>query len=245
MLRKSLDDLKFIIKDCDIKVISDKFLGTDCCNVYTFECLVCDNRFDRTYPNILINKKCPNCNKKKFVQYNKLKQQDVVDALKAKGISAVGIYKNARSPIDLKCDKCDCLFSNAFCNVKAGSGCPNCANGSSIVEEEVRSIFETIFNKSFPTVRPNFLKNPETKINLELDGYCEELKLAFEYDGEFHYKENPWRSEALFEQKKRDELKDFLCKNAGVRLIRIPYWEKHNLEKIIKDNISKSNKEGF
>ena len=237
MLRKNLNDLKNIVQGCNLEVISDKFLGTDCSNIYVFKCLKCNNVFNRTWSNLLNNKKCPECKKKDFIQYNTLTKNNVIDFLKTKNLSIISNYESARKPIDLSCNIYNCSFSNAFCNIKAGSGCPKCSNGSSTTEEKVREIFERLTNKQFPTVRPNFLKNPETKMNLELDGYCEELKLAFEYDGEYHYIEYQHRKGLLIKQQHRDAIKDTLCKNAGVELIRINYLDKPNLEEIIKNKI--------
>jgi hypothetical protein len=98
-------------------------------------------------------------------------------------------------------------------------------------EELCRSIFESIFNKPFPSIRPNFLKNPLTKKNLELDGYNEELKLAFEYNGIQHYKFNEkfHRSEKdLIDQQRRDKLKQELCDKNNVTLITVPYTVNEN-----------------
>ena len=41
---------------------------------------------------------------------------------------------------------------------------------------------------------------------------------------------------------KRDKIKDKYAKHKNMKLIRIPYWEKDNLEMIIVDNISKESK---
>ena len=40
----------------------------------------------------------------------------------------------------------------------------------------------------FSPIRPNFLVDPQTNYKLELDGYNEELNIAFEYNGIQHYK---------------------------------------------------------
>lgn len=95
-----------------------------------------------------------------------------------------------------------------------------------ISEHKVREKFESMFNASFPSCRPDFLKNPETGFNLELDGYCEELKIAFEYDGKQHYREiEYWGGrEELEKIQRRDNLKQKLCEDAGVKLIRIPHF---------------------
>lgn len=50
-------------------------------------------------------------------------------------------------------------------------------------EKRTREIIERITGRKFPSVRPNFLKNPKTGRNLELDMYNDSLKLAIEYNG--------------------------------------------------------------
>lgn len=93
-------------------------------------------------------------------------------------------------------------------------------------EQICRDIFEEIFNEKFPTKRPGFLKNPETGRNLELDGFCEPLKLAFEYNGAQHYKFPNTFHRTRFDfdkQVSRDKFKIQRCEEEGVRLISIPY----------------------
>jgi hypothetical protein len=103
-------------------------------------------------------------------------------------------------------------------------------------EKQCRKIFEDIFQKSFPKSRPSFLINPKTNHPLELDGYCEELNLGFEYDGEFHYGCTSLRID-LAKIQQYDELKNTLCTAKGLILIRIPYWEKNNLENFIRSQL--------
>lgn len=85
---------------------------------------------------------------------------------------------------------------------------------------------EKIYHKPFKTIRPDFLRNPETGRNMELDCYNEELKIAVEYNGIQHY---VWPNftrqtkEDFLKQVKRDELKVQLCDQHGVYLIRVPY----------------------
>lgn len=95
-------------------------------------------------------------------------------------------------------------------------------------ENRCKVIFEKIFNKKFPSIRPDFLKNPITGLNLELDGYCEELKLAFEYQGAQHSKYIPHfhrtGPQEFMYQVKKDEYKAKLCKLRGIDLIHIPHY---------------------
>lgn len=68
---------------------------------------------------------------------------------------------------------------------------------------------------------PNFNGNP-----MELDGYSEQLNLAFEYQGQQHYhffKFFHGTKAKFLQRQKDDELKIELCLKRGVRLIEIPY----------------------
>lgn len=93
-------------------------------------------------------------------------------------------------------------------------------------EGECRRILESIFQKPFQKIRPNWLKNPKTKKNLELDGYNEDEKLAFEYNGIQHAKFHPMHNgdvNEFYAQQERDRLKIDLCKKHGVKLLIIPH----------------------
>jgi hypothetical protein len=83
-----------------------------------------------------------------------------------------------------------------------------------------------MFGVAFKKCRPGWLRNT-TGHRLELDGYSEELRIAFEYHGEQHY--DPARtigkgdkSKRFAGQIERDALKARLCQEAGVRLIVVP-----------------------
>lgn len=90
---------------------------------------------------------------------------------------------------------------------------------------------ERLTGKSFVTVRPDWLKNPETNRNLELDCYNDELKIAIEYNGEQHYK---WPNftgmtyQEFINQVRRDKFKVDQCDRYGVYLITVPYVVTHD-----------------
>ncbi len=101
---------------------------------------------------------------------------------------------------------------------------------------------ECLTKRKFPKVRPRFLRNPQTGRNLELDGFCADLQLAFEYDGEGHH---CWPNafhrtrEAFDRQQQRDALKNQLCENAGVTLLRVPHTIAFDeIEQFITESIS-------
>lgn len=94
-------------------------------------------------------------------------------------------------------------------------------------EKECMEAAYRIFGVKFHTVRPDWLKNPLTGRNMELDIYNEQYKLAIEYNGIQHYKYTPFYHRngiKDFEaQKARDITKKKLCEENGVYLITIPY----------------------
>lgn len=70
--------------------------------------------------------------------------------------------------------------------------------------------------------------NPETNSHLRFDFYLPEYQCLIEYDGEQHYNytNSGWNDKEHFDKGKiRDEIKNNYCKEKGIKLIRIPYWD--------------------
>ena len=109
-------------------------------------------------------------------------------------------------------------------------------------ENRIRKILTNYFNKEFICVRPNWLKNPLTSRNLEIDMYCEELKLGLEYHGTQHIKYLPHfhKTEQRFkDQLLRDQIKARLCKEHGIKLIIIYHYEIEQADDILDSEILK------
>lgn len=91
----------------------------------------------------------------------------------------------------------------------------------------IRQTLEEIFpGVTFPSVRPNFLRYPETGQNLEFDVYNETLHLAVEYNGIQHYEvTKPFHKskDDLIAQQKRDAFKAVKANELGIDLLVIPY----------------------
>ena len=168
---------------------------------------------------------------------SKISIKDCQEYAKNKGGECLeNIYVNILVKMKWKC-KNNHTWKVNFSNIKYhNTWCPKCAN--SRTENLIRTIFEEKFNTLFPSVRPDFLKY---KRNLELDGYNEELKIAFEYNGQQHYKHTPFFHKKgihqFNEQQKRDQFKKDKCHELGIKLIIIPYTYNLKNEKKLREFI--------
>lgn len=113
-------------------------------------------------------------------------------------------------------------FQSTPQSVQRGAWCPNCASNNTLFfnEEKCRFILESLLQKKFPKTR-KVLEN-----HLELDGYNEELNIAFEYHGSQHYEYTHffhYNEQSFEKQKIRDKKKEDLCKKKSIKLIIVPY----------------------
>ena len=97
----------------------------------------------------------------------------------------------------------------------------------SVSERITCKIFEEFLGYEVKTnIRPDFLKNPNTGRNLELDMYDPISRIAIEYNGIQHYKFTPKFHKNVEEFNKqigRDKIKKQLCDENNIKLISIPY----------------------
>ncbi|CAE7357560.1 unnamed protein product [Symbiodinium sp. CCMP2592] len=130
-------------------------------------------------------------------------------------------YKSYKMKLLWECQEGHTWNATAQSVLHQKTWCPQCAASNWRTEAEVRRILETIFHPAmFPSCYPSFLEG------LQLDGYCPDLFLAFEYQGEQHYDpENYFHfgdPSNFRAQRERDARKVELCRDAGVRLLIIP-----------------------
>jgi len=113
-------------------------------------------------------------------------------------------------------------------HVMTGHWCPICSSG--ISERICRALLERVTGAPFPKMRPRWLRNDRGR-QMELDGYAEPLRLAFEYQGVQHYEPIPFLDPngLRFRQRQQDDRrKRQLCSQNGVTLLEIPYHIPHH-----------------
>jgi hypothetical protein len=134
-------------------------------------------------------------------------------------------YRGILHKFSIKCSKGH-KFKTCLSYVRSGFWCPYCKTFKT--ENELRETIEKLLKIKFPKSRPSWLRLG-TYTLLELDGYNKRRKIAFEYQGEQHYKFAKFfkhDEKYLKKLQKRDRIKKKLCKENGVSLIVVPYWVK-------------------
>ena len=187
-----------------------------------FECQF-GHRWACNYNRIYNGTHCPYCANKA-----KLTIELLQDIAKKKGGKLLSTeYINNKKKLLWECCKGH-QFWNTASLVKNSQKqwCPRCLEGKA--ENMCREIFQELFSKSFYKIRPKWLPGNK-RMPLELDGYCQELNLAFEYNGIQHYQFTPSFHKTcanLLDQQDRDKLKISLCNKLGITVIVIPYLVK-------------------
>lgn len=111
-----------------------------------------------------------------------------------------------------------------YSHIKRGQWCPYCHKWTA--EQEFRKSIEKYFNISFLKLRYKWLIYKNSR-SLELDGYNEDSRIAFEYQGFQHYQLcylNNYQSYQLQKIKDRDNFKIQKCHDLGICLIVMPCW---------------------
>ena len=128
--------------------------------------------------------------------------------------------KNSHQMLEWECARSHRWKAKAN-NIQNGKWCPTCSSG--IGERICRIYFETLWGESFPSTWPDWLQRKGKR--RQLDGYCEKLGIAFEHQGQQHYKKmkgSKFQRVTVERQIEEDRYKMEVCTSRNVRLFQIP-----------------------
>jgi hypothetical protein len=137
-------------------------------------------------------------------------------------------WYGGRTRLLLECARGHSWTATATNLLRANSWCPKCQ--SRFGERITRAILETTFDVEFPLAIPRWMPyGPSGKRRLTLDGYNDDLKLGFEYQGPHHFDD--------LDVIERDKKKLDACRTHGVRLlvvhgIKKPFPMEHVLKQV-------------
>lgn len=200
-------------------------------------CNICEYEYRKTMGHTTSKEGCISCGWKKTKDKQKIPIENVKSLLKEGGLILISDnYENTNTLLKVQCEL-NHVFERSFTHFKKSLQCPQCKLGLGIGEEICRFFIEYLFDKLFIKAHPKWLNG------LELDGYNEELSIAFERQGQQHYEYHSFffkTKDDFIKRLEADKLKLILCIENNVKLIIIPYWIKTTeILQFIKDECVK------
>lgn len=172
----------------------------------------------------------------------RLNIDDIIDYIEdrdSKWLNPGDYTKTTDKNMRVICPECGEEFTTSFFSFRKGDGqrCPDCTNIESRGEFQVRQYLESHNFQFIPQYR---FYDCRTSVPLPFDFYLINDNTAIEYDGIGHYIPIQRGSmtfedakEALEKIQYRDRIKTDYCKNNGIKLIRIPYWDLSRIDDIL------------
>lgn len=176
------------------------------------------------------NLKCPHCNKEWK------KQQSLLELKEYAFIFGYTIYDHQdvvtrKSKFNMICPNGhNCCIS--FDKFKQGRRCKICKNSRG-----ENFIIEALYKYNIVYITQYTFDDCKYIHKLLFDFYLPDYNCCIEFDGEQHY-EPRFGEEEFIKTQTRDSIKTQYCKDNNIKLIRIPYWDIKNIEKILINELN-------
>lgn len=186
--------------------------------------------YDTRWDNYKTGYRCPTCGIQKSSDKQKHSYEYVKNFIEMYGDELLSDqYIHSHAKLKIKCKKGH-IYDTAFTNYQSGSRCPICKISHG--ENNIKNILDKY---EIDYIQQYKFKDCKFKRQLPFDFYLPDYNILIEYDGEQHFivKEHFGGYEGFIDIKIRDTIKDIYCKDNNIKLIRIPYYNKNNLENIL------------
>jgi very-short-patch-repair endonuclease len=143
------------------------------------------------------------------------------------------IYINSRAKIKIICPLHG-IFIQCAQSHMSGSSCPNCRESKG-----ERQISLYLNSNNIEHIRQYKFNNCKNKYPLPFDFYLVKYNICIEFDGIQHFKSMDFfgGDDGYEYLKINDNIKDKFCLENNIKLIRIPYYDIKNIEKILKNEL--------
>lgn len=150
-----------------------------------------------------------------------------------------GEYKGLYELLDCECRKCGYTWKTSAASLKIGSGCPRCKSSHGEIE-----ICKFLDKNNIPYFREFKFEDCVNVFKLPFDFFLPNHNMVIEYDGEQHYRPVAFGGRKIGMEKRfiqckfRDSLKNDYCIKNNIKLVRIPYWDRENINEILTREIN-------
>ena len=235
-----VDEIKQI--NPNITIVS-QYLGTDKpiyakCNIDGYE-------WKTTPEKLLAGRGCKQCANQKL----RLSNDVFIEKLKLilPNIEPISEYFNTNTYIKYRCKQCGLIHKALPYNLLHGYGCPIC----NISKGENKCLTFFINHKINYISQYKYedllgIGGGQLKFDFAIVDNCLKVLGLVEYDGIFHY-EKQYDGDRFEVIQIHDKRKNEYCKEHNIPLLRIPYWEYDNVDKLLDEfviNISQPDCEG-
>lgn len=189
-----------------------------------------------TPQSILEGHRCIECGKEKLSIYHTMSQREFEDVVNLVNpdIEVISVYKGLEYDITVRCKKCGNIWTLNANSLKInGTRCKKCSFTYKGEDKIIKVLQE--LNCNF--IHQYKIKDCKDKKPLPFDFYLPDYNLCIEFDGQQHY-EAKFGEYNFIQTQNHDHIKNEYCKSHNIDLLRIPYWEGNNIEKIIKNKLN-------
>lgn len=213
---------------------------TKASDMLKFRCLTCGESFEMRGTHALQGHSCKECALKEGRLRFTKSHEDFVKEINEKynnEYEVLSDYISESHNIKVKHTKCGKVSVKKAGTLIQNGGCKYCreSKGEKRISE-ILSSNHIEFVREYKDARCRYKKILPFDFAIFIKS---KLKYLIEYDGELHYNTARWSnaSDRLQLTLIKDNIKSSFAKENGIKLIRIPYWEFDNIEKILKHEL--------
>ena len=211
----------------------EKYLGAN--RKILCKCTTCGYEWYGRTSHLLRGVGCPKCK-----GLTKTHQEFIEEmSLKNPNIEILSTYTGNKHKVLCRCKIDNNQWYASPNALLRGTGCPRCSSSKGETKIE-----QYLINNNIKFEKQRSFKGCKDVHHLPFDFYIPNQNIAIEYDGEQHFRpvkfggKNDYNSLVRFEgNKRRDNIKNEYCKNNHINLLRIPYTELNNIEKILTSKL--------
>lgn len=216
---------------------------------YNFKCTCCNNTIIKSFTKFCNGQtKCDECVSAEKRIIRQKTNEEYLQELKSKHIEIVPLqkYNGDSFPIYHMCPKClrkDWLVSPSNILSLKSKSCMECrtSHGEDTILKFILD-HNLNYKREFKFIDFKSDKNYSFRFDFAIFNKNIQLITLIEYDGEHHYKPARFSKDKIKMLEKfnqiqiYDSIKNKYCNKNNINILRIPYWDLNNIEKILAEN---------
>lgn len=195
------------------------------------------------YMNLIDREGCFYCRKENHIKGMTKTQEEFeeqVYKIHKDYITVLGDYINSHTKINIRCNKCGYEWCIKPSHLLDGHSCPNCNKslGENMIENYLIEN-HIIFKQQYKFKNCKGKRN-QLPFDFAIFDDNDNLLFLIEYQGIQHFEpvgifggEKQFKTQLIC-----DEIKRNYCKNSGIELLEIPYYEKENIKIILSQKLN-------